>query len=279
MSQGKIKGRFSKKEDAFLRKNYKDLTDKEMATALNRSVKSVTNRRNKLSLTDKNVGKDDSAKSMQYRMAFLNSLDDDAKREEYLRDLKRSALYKETKRVLTKREIKFYEETFVNFLMDPTIETMTVPERDALHDMTIAQIMIFRLLEWEKREHEKGNHEYSKAKDIREQEDVIKSCRKSLNVERQQRMKNQNDSVISFANVIKELKNPDLREKVGLEAAMFKYIAEKKYNEMLKKSITSGQSEEYDLSIIFKDGKVPDELSGEFLEANNNSGHEGEESI
>lgn len=279
MSQGKVKGRFSKKEDSFLRKNYLNLTDKEMATALNRSMKSITNRRNKLGLTDKNIGKANPAKSMQYRMSFLNSLDDDEKREEYVRDLKKSALYRETKKVLTKTELKFYEETFVNFLMDPTIETMTVPERDTLHDMTIAQIMILRLLAWEKREHEQGHHEYSKAKEIREQEEIIKNCRKSLNVERQQRMKNQNDSVISFANVIKELKNPDLREKVGLEAAMFKYIAEKKYNEMLGKSITSGQSEEYDLSIIFKDGKVPDELSGEFLKANNNSGYEGEESV
>ncbi|MBU1067379.1 hypothetical protein KKE60_06300 [Patescibacteria group bacterium] len=270
---GKVRGRFSRKEDDFIRQNYQHLSDKDLAASLNREVRSITNRRVKLDLIH---DKQENGQIKQYQERYRRSLTEEEKRASYTKELKRSALYRETKKVVNKSELIFYEEQLINFLMDPTIETMTVPERDALHEMTIAQIIIFRLLAAEKAEYETGNRSYSKAKEIEAQESVIQSCRRSLNVERQQRMKNKSDSAMSFANVIKELRDPNLRRQIGMEAAMLKYIAEKKYNTMLSKTMTSGQSELYDLSLLFRDGKVPDELPGEFLSSDNNSRQQGE---
>jgi len=260
----KVRGRFSQQEDSYIKANYLVMTDSDIAKALNRSFKSVVNRRVKLRLMNKNDPVISNEPTM--RPSVLASLDEEAKKKFFRKELHRSSLFEHVKSVLTDKEIKFYEDKYIEFMLDPTIETMTTPERDALHEMTMAQINIFRLMESEKEQHNTGNHVYSKAKEIEACQKIIQSCRQSLNVERRQRLGKQSDNAVTFTNIIKELKDPAIRREIGYEAAMLKYIGEKWYNEHMNTNIISGQPIPIDIAILFQEGVVPSGLSADFTD-------------
>jgi hypothetical protein len=263
--EGHVRGRFSNKEEEFIRTNYMTMTDREIADALRRDVKSIQRKRDNMGLADKRkkhfkqVGK-------RSRDSYLSSLSDSDRKTVFTKELHGSALYKKVKSVLTPDELKFYEEKFIEFLTDPTIQTVTGPERDILHEMIMAQIRRFRLMEAEKDERiDKGNMSYSKAKEISECDNTIRKCQEALNVTRKQRMKDSSDQAIHFANVIKELQDPNVRRAVGAEAAMLKFMAEAWYNEHMGKNIRTGQEEPYDISRLFHDGAEIGEISSDFM--------------
>ena len=46
--------------------------------------------------------------------------------------------------------VTLYEQKYLEFMLDPSVETVTNMERDLWHEMTIAQIRVMQLLEKEK---------------------------------------------------------------------------------------------------------------------------------
>jgi hypothetical protein len=258
------KGRFSVEEEEFIRQNYMFMTDAEIARQLGRKTKAIANKRERLGLNNKREMK--KKPSRRHRVALLSSLDESEKEKFYLSELRKSPWYKHVKSVLNPSEFKFYEDKYVNFMLDPTIETMTVAERDALHQMTIAQIRSLRFMREEQQARLKGDDKFNRAREISECDTVVQKCQESLNTQRKQRLKNQGDQAINLTQMIKELKDPAIRREVGYQAAMFKYMGEKDYNDHLGSNILSGQDEEFDLSIIFKDGVVPSGLGSNFFE-------------
>lgn len=268
----KVTGRFTKSEDNFIKNNHHLMTDKAIADALNRNPKSVTNRRNKLKL---NTKRNKTKLTKKHREAYVASLDDDDRRKFFEKEIRSSARFRSASRSLLDHEQAYYIEKYVDFMLDPTIETMTAMEKDALHQLLLTEVRINRYMAeekewkdmvdgWDYKAHGKPPAPISRAKEIRECQEVILKCQQSLNVERKQRLKNQSDQSISFTNLIKEMKNPQIRYKMGAEATMLKIIAEHYYNTKLGKNIFSGHDRSFDVDRNFRDGKAPD-LPDDFL--------------
>lgn len=270
-NNGLNKGRFSEAEDSFIRKNYATMTDRAMAEALNRATKSITNRRTKLGLE---MRRNKPKITPKHREAFVATLDSEDRKAFFEKEVRGSAQYRAISASLSPNEQNFYIEKYADFMMDPSIETMTAMEKDALHQLLLAEIRINRHMAEERQwldmiaawdfKNGKPPAPISRAKEIRECQEVILKCQQSLNVERKQRLKNQNDQSITFSNLIKEMKNPQNRFRMGSEATMLKVITEKFYNSRLNKNIFSGKNFKYDLSKNFRDGAEVD-LPDSFL--------------
>ena len=259
--QGKVKGRYSKEEDDFIHKNYTMMTDQEIANALNRDRKSIENRRVKLGLNNKKEKK----VSGDFREEYMKNLSEDDRFKTHLKELRASATYKQLKEIMEAKELKYYEEKWVGFMMDPSIETMTMPEKDQLHELIMCQIQLLRLAK-EERICLASGEKFTRGPDVRAYQDAVMKYQQQLNATRQQRLKNKTDSAMTFTNLIREMKNPELRRTLGYEAAMMKYIAEKFYNARMGSNIHSGNPKAFDVDSMFKDGKEPEGLHGRFTE-------------
>jgi len=245
------KGRFSQSEEAFIRQNYLSMSDREMGKVLNRDFNSIMQYRKRKNLTKQNVKiKDKNLKSQIKKASYLNSLSQEDKKKAILDELRATAGYRTVSKSLTDDEKRYYEEKYLEFMMDPTIETMTSSEKDLVHTMVIAEIRMFRFLEDEKNFRE-NNSNANRSKEIQECMDTIHKCQKSLNVTREQRLKNRQDQSINFVNILKELQDANKRAEIGYEAAMLKYIAEEAYNNRLNKNILAGDDSEIDLGSNF----------------------------
>lgn len=260
------KVRYTPAEDEYIRKNFHSLSYKQMAQNLNRTPTSVVERCRDLGMPKKVTGKKTAIKKVnpvKSRESYISSLTDDERREFFRKELRTSPLYKSTQAVLDPEELDLYVAKYVEFMMDPTIETMTSMEKDALHDLTLAQIRIFRHLKEERESSLKGNP-ISRAKEIQACQDVIARAQESLNVQRKQRLKDKNDQATTFTSVIKELKDPNIRRQVGIEATMFKFIAEKYYNDHVGSNIIAGKEEKFNTGMLFTGGVEPSGLKSDF---------------
>lgn len=271
------RGRWSEEEKDFLAANYLLMTDDEMVKKLDRTRNSVVKMRLKMGLTKQEEPAPDI--EGRFRGSYVAGLSEGDKRDFILSELRRTAQYKKTKAVLTRDELSFYEERHVEFMMDPTVETMTSAEKDTLHRKTLTEIRMLRFMQEEKRaidefqdldgedekeREEKRKYIANKSLDINACNQVIKECEKSLNVTREQRMKHMSDQAVSFTNLIKDMQNPTVRGEAGYEAAMFRWMARRHYNDQLEKHIFSGKSEPYDTNEEFKSGKEPEGVSSDF---------------
>ena len=258
-----ISGPFSAKEDKFIRENYRNMTDQELADALGRKKYSVAARRRKLGITDKKAP--DIVADRTNRDAYLSSLDDDEKEAFYRKELKSTSFYKNLKNgVLSKEELLFLEDKWVEFMLDPSIETVTAPERDVWQQMTLAEIRMLRYMREERQSDEAGEK-----KDLQRQitdcQTIIEKCQKSLNLQRDQRLKNQNDQSATFVTIVQHLKDPATSRELGYEAAMMKFMAESHYNDKSSgKNIISGSDVKFDINKIFKDNKAPTDINVDF---------------
>ena len=271
------KGAWSQSEKDFLVANYLLMTDEEVANKLGRSRNAIYKQRDRMGLSKSDEPKTDIED--RFRSSHIASLSDGDKRSFLLAELRRTAQFKQTKQVLTKPEIEFYEERYSEFMMDPTIETMTSAEKDTLHRKTLTEIRLLRFMQEEKRaideiadidgeddEEQEAKRKYiaNKSREIDSCNQVIKECEKSLNVTREQRLKNSSDQAVNFTTLIKDMQNPTIRSEAGYEAAMFRWMARRDYNDKLNKHIFSGKGEEYDLDREFKSGKEPEGVNSDF---------------
>lgn len=274
MSQLK-RGRFSKQEDDYIRNNVATMNDKQIGAALNRDEKSICNRRTRLGIESPRTKP---KLTQKHREAYVAQLDDQERKKFFEKEIIASSRYKSIKGALSTEEQRYYVEKYVEFMMDPTIETMTAMEKDTLHQMLVAEIQTQRYLAEEKAHKDlilkliNGGQitdpgkipAFSRSREIKDAQDVIMKCQSSLMVERKQRLKDQSDQSVTFTNLIKELKDPRNRFRLGAEAAMLKVIAEQTYNSRIDKNIFSGSGKKFDVSRNFRNGEAPD-LPDDFL--------------
>lgn len=257
---------FTEAEDKFIIENFRTMKDKDMGVTLGRSAASIACRRARLKLPGKNIKK---AASKPETARFLASVDDTERKAFFEREVRNSASFKALHRSLEQDELEHYVEKYVSFMMDPTIETMTTMEKDALHQLLINEIRINRFLEEEKIDKALAQQQQrapiSRAREIRECQEVIMKAQRSLNVEREQRLKDQNDQALTFTNLIRDLKNPLTRQRVGVEAVVLKFIAEQTYNDNLGSHIISGKEEKFNTKSLFRKGQEPEQLRSDFL--------------
>jgi hypothetical protein len=262
------KGRFSDDEKVYVKQNYLLMSDQQMAEALDRDKNAVINfrRRNKLDKQGKATVAEgfDSSKA---RDDLISAMPEEDKKKSLLSGLRATSAYLNVKKSLERTEVQFYEDRYVEFMMDPTIETMTATEKDALHRKTLAEIRMHRFLEDEKIFRDTGQPN-NRSREISECQDAIYKCEKSLNVTREQRLKDGQDQSINFTSIIRELNNPRVRQELGYEAAMFKWMQEVSYNENLNKTIISGDDEEYDVPRNFVDPSDSEKFNSDFLGKN-----------
>jgi hypothetical protein len=264
MSDNTIKGRYTEKERTFIAENYMKMTDREIAAALNRDVKSVSNQRTKMNLASPKRKKRVTKGS---REAYVSTMGDEERKKFFGKEVKASASYKALLNALESEHLEFYVEKYVDFMMDPTIETMTAAEKDSLHTMILAEIKINQYLAAEKKSKDTVAADQvpiSKGKEIREMQEVILKCQQNLGVERRMRLKNQSDQAITFSNLVKDLKNPAIRLRAGNEAIMLKFIGEGWFNEHLGTNIISGKDKKFDISRNFKPGRMPEKIDADF---------------
>lgn len=260
---------FRPDEEAFIRAKYGIMSTAEIARTLGKDVRSIRNKATNMGLSTKGKKVRDNKKD--HKDEYIGSLSDTEKRQYFEREIRNSARFISLQSAFDDIELNSYAEKYVEFMMDPTIETMTSMEKDIQHQMFIAEIRVVRHSREEKESREANIKNpkmpiISRAKEIKECQEIIIKCQASLNVERVQRLKNQSDQAITFTNLIRDLKNPNTRMKAGREAAMLKYMAEKYYNDKVGKNIISGKDSNFDLGANFKDGKAPD-LSSDFTPA------------
>ncbi len=269
MNEDIIRGRFSKDEDQFVKDNYLLMSDEQIASHLHRTAKSITNARVRLGIMDKIKQGFIPPSAKENRSAYVATLTDKDRAEFIRKELRGTSFYKQAKKCLGKDELEFYEDKIVAFKMDPTIETMTVMEEDALHSMTIQQIRMHRYMVEERIPDKKTKQCFSKSKEIRECEETIQKYQESLNVQRKQRLKNINDQAANFTTIIRELKDPNKRREAGCEAAMLKFMTEKYYNDYSdqgnpERTIFSGREELFNINKLFKGEAAPSGLSSQF---------------
>jgi hypothetical protein len=260
-------GRFSKKEKQYIRENFEVMTDAQLARQLHRDKKAVSSLRARLNLYKSKAGTSGRPQSPKgSRETYVSTLDDYEKKRFLLRELKSSVMYRQLAEAFANKPdyVKLYKQKYLEFMMDPSIETVTSMERDVWHEMTLAQIREIEIIKKEERE------SVSLSREIFQCQEVIEKCQKSLNVTRAQRLKNTSDQAINFSQVVKEIRNPMSRRVIGETAAMFKYIAERHYNDHVgdqpgdKVHILTASSKRYDLGSSFKDRKEPKDLNGDF---------------
>lgn len=259
------KGRFTEEEKAVIKQNYLMMSDAQIAEILNRDKTAVINFRRRHGL-DKN-GKSSVSQGFDKEAAreqFVSALPEEDKKKELLAGLKATAQYRTIVQSLAKTEIQFYEDRFLDFMMDPTIETMTATEKDALHRKTICEIRVHRFLEEEKEYREQGQPQ-NKAREIKDLNDQIFQCEKSLNVTREQRLKDGQDQSVNFTSIVKELQNPRLKQEVGYEAAMFKWMQRAAFNDELGNTIEAGDETPYDLTEDFVNPEDAEKFNSDFL--------------
>jgi len=239
MSEKKTKmGPFSSEENDYITRNYIEMTDKELAAALNRTVTSIANRRRKMGLIGaykQSKGKNAKRTSKQL---IAEAGDDTAKLVSiYRKEVMDSYKFRTAQKAFTQDEQEYYIEQYVDFMMDPNIETMTSAEKSTLHNKIYAEIQLQRYMLEEKKflemiEEWKNNNDnitiedirnmptISRSREIKECQETIMKYNRSLNSEREQRLKGQNDQSVTFVNLLKEMKNPQNRQHLGLEASI-----------------------------------------------------------
>ncbi len=270
-----ITGRPTREDEDFVKSHYHTMTDDEMGESIGRSGRSIETIRTRLGFIKERGPLENKVAPGKARRSYVASLDDEDKRTFFLKELKKSSTYKALVKALVNDEerdthISFYEQKYIDFMTDPSVETMTSPERDMWHELTLAQIREFQYLRREGetqtiyRSGQEIEIDRDYSKEIAQCQEIIRKCHESLNVTRVQRLKNANDSAINFTEVIKELRSPEIRRQAGDQAAMFKYIAERHYNDHVGTNIISGNDHRYDVDQNFKSGEEPKELDGDF---------------
>jgi hypothetical protein len=261
-----ITGRFSKEEEEYVRTHCKTNTDKEIAKALNRTERAIVNVRTRLKLKKPRSKRKRKYNTKANRESYIALLDETGKRQLFEKEIRNSARFGALEEILDEGEKDLYIEKYLDFMMDPSIETMTSMEKDSLHQKIMAEIRINRYLREEKDMRESGSPQFSRARDIAQCEEIILKCQQSLGTERRQRLKNINDQAVTFVNLVKEMKNPGLRLQMGREAAMLRYMGQKFYNDHLGagENIVSGRDEKFDIDANFK-VEEPEGLTSNFL--------------
>jgi hypothetical protein len=247
----------------FLVENYRTMTDKALGEYLKVPEPTIRYWRGRLKL--KKTGNIHApVKPSMDVVEMLGSHDEQVRRmsaEErrlhYLEQLRSRPRYKMVQTMLNPDELSFYEEKYVEYFSNPDIETLTVTEEDDIHELTMTQIEKMRLQRMMLQGEDNAElAQHSRA--IKDKDEVMLKIKKSLDLERTQRLQRQADTSTNFTNLIRELNNRGIRTMAGEEAAMFKFRMEESINRLVDDGHMRG-FEQFNLGENFQDGNLPED--------------------
>lgn len=250
------------RKEKYIREHYLTLTDAQMAKRMRVPRSVLTKWRLRMQLHKRGVAskkRDNKIIKGATIKRNVKRLSDDERREYFLKQLRGRPRYQLMRRGLDDAELSFYEEKYIEYFSSPDIETITVQEEDDLHEMTMLQISIMRL---RKEEFDSrisgGGAVVDNSKQIKDATELIMKFKSSLDIERKQRLKRQEDSATNFTMLIKEINEDHTRQLVGEEATMLKFRAEEMLNALIEKGLAHGIPKAK-LENNFTNGKLPDD--------------------
>jgi hypothetical protein len=268
------------KKEQYIRDNYLKMSDLKMSKHLRTPRSTVTKWRLRLGLNKRGAGPKKTDKKItkaRPQQVNLKRLSDEDRRKFFLQQLRTRPRYDLMS--LTKPEMRFYEEKYVEYFSNPDIETITVHEEDDLHEMTILQIRIMRL---QKEEHDSRMNStpnmaiVDNSKQIKDAMDDFLKLKKSLDLERRQRLERQEDSATNFTTLVGEINKDHTRALVGEEATMLKFRMEESLNQLIQHERILGV-EPVPLEDNFINGKLPDDYEPPNFEERLDDGEKGKE--
>jgi hypothetical protein len=251
------------KKEQFIRDNYLKMTDSAIGRVIKAPRTTIAKWRTRLGLSKRgHTTKTHDHEITKVKKAVnLRRMSDEEKREFYLRQLRSRPRYGLMRGGLTKDELRFYEEKYVEYFSSPDIETITVQEEDDLHEMTMLQVRILRMQKEEYDSRASGNsgsNLIDNSKQIKEATELVMKFKTSLDLERKQRLKRQEDSATNFTTLIREINQNHTRMLVGEEATMLKFRTEEAVNMLVEHGLSHGL-EKIKLEDNFINGKLPDD--------------------
>lgn len=221
----------------YLYENYQSKTDAQMAKDLEVTRNTVIRWRNDLGL-NKRGKKDENNTDVldilnESTTIDIKTMTDEQKRKYFLEKLRKSPRYQMTKKILTSEELQFYEAKYIEYATSPEIETLTPYEEDDLHELTMTQISKMRIQQAEYDEIAGGGYPPEVSRSLRDKDETILKLKKSLDIERSQRLQRQEDSATNFINLVKEFNNVKIRNVVGREASAFNSYGDECLNKMI----------------------------------------------
>lgn len=250
------------RKEKYIREHYLTLTDAQMAKRMRVPRSILTKWRLRMQLHKRGVASKKRDSKLIKGAAIkrnVKRLSDDERREYFLKQLRGRPRYQLMKRGLDDSELSFYEEKYIEYFSSPDIETITVQEEDDLHEMTMLQVSIMRL---RKEEFDSrvagGGAVVDNSKQIKDATELIMKFKSSLDIERKQRLKRQEDSATNFTTLIKEINEQHTRQLVGEEATMLKFRTEEMLNLLIDKGLAHGV-ERAKIEDNFVNGKLPDD--------------------
>ena len=232
----------------FLLENYKSKTDKEMADALNVSKSTIYLWRKELKLTKqkkKETPTNEVAKNLnETTVEDVKHMTIEEKRVAFLNQLRHKPLYEMTKKLLSAEELALYETKYLEYATSPDIETLTAYEEDDLHELTMTQISKMRLQQEEYLAMANGDPPPDISRALKDKDETILKLKKSLDIERSQRLKRQEDSATNFITLIKEFNNGKIRDMIGREASSFNLHRDMCLNELIEDDLIFGINNE-----------------------------------
>lgn len=247
------------KKEQWLRDHYMEMTDEVMAKRLRATRHVVYNWRKQLGLQKRGMDKkkrDVQLTKAPEKKANLKRMTTEERREFFLRQLRGRPRYDLMRSGMTLEELVFYEQKYVEYFSDPSVETITVHEEDDLHELTMAQIRALRLQKEEFNSRASGMQLIDNSKGIKETNEIILKYKHSLDLERGQRLKRQEDSATNFTNLVRELNQHNIRRMAGIEATMLKFRMEESINLLIDHGLAQG-IEAIPLEDNFINGKLP----------------------
>jgi len=248
------------KKERFIKENYLKMTDEEMGKILHVPRGTVLKwRTQRLGLTKRGVQSktsDNEIIKAPVKAVSLKRMSEEERREFFLHQLRQRPRYHLMRQGLSVDELRLYEEKYVEYFSSPDIETLTSHEEDDLHELTMLQITILRLRKEEFESRQSGQTLVDNSKQIKEATELILKFKHSLDIERGQRLKKQEDSATNFTNLIREINERHTRVLAGEEATMLKFRMEEAVNLLVDNDLALGV-EPVDLAKNFIDGKLP----------------------
>lgn len=248
------------KKEQFIRDNYLKMTDAAIGRRLKIPRDTIAKWRVRLGLGKRGTPaqKHDKNITKPKRSVNLKRMSEEEKKEYYLRQVRSRPRYGLMKKGMTSEEMRFYEEKYVEYFSSPDIETITIQEEDDLHEMTMLQIRILRLQKEEQDSRATGGQLVDHSKAIKEATELIMKFKTSLDMERKQRLKRQEDSATNFTTLIREINQAHTRLMVGEEATMLKFRTEEAVNLLVENGLAHG-IDKIPLENNFIDGKLPED--------------------
>jgi hypothetical protein len=240
----------------YLSKNFQSLTDKEMASFLNRSEESVMQKRRKMRFSKKASNAQESieaaveAHNDTRTNTALQDLTESQRRAELSNILTNSPIWGECKEMFSSSECTLYKARWVEFRM--TYDSLNPVELDTLHILLTAMLRLngYQKMERRIKDSHTGTVEEMRMalitvhKEIREMNEVYMKALNVLSASRDQRIKREGDQKVTLLTLLRELELKEGREQMAKESDALRFISNLERERLSAEGFLKGEGHE-----------------------------------